>query len=66
METMFNMDKDKRKEWGLAGRQHVLKNYNFETFNKTWIDVLTSLHEEEGSWDTRKQIQRWIFEEMVL
>ena len=66
METMFYMDKEKRKELGLAGREHVIKNYNFETFNKTWVDTLTKLHEEEGSWDTRKQTQRWVLEEIAL
>jgi len=66
METMFYMSKEKREKLGLAGRQHVIDNYNFETFNKTWVDVLTKLHEEEGSWDTRKQTQRWVVEEIAL
>ena len=66
METMLHMSEEKRKALGEAGRQHVIDNYNFETFNKTWVDVLTKLHEEEGSWDTRKQTQRWVVEEVAL
>ena len=66
METMFYMDKEKLTELGLAGRQHVLENYSFETFNQTWVDVFTQLHEEEGSWGTRKSTQRWVLEEMAL
>ena len=66
METMFYMDKEERTKLGLAGRKHVMENYNFETFNRTWVETLVSLHEEEGSWETRKETQRWILEEMVI
>ena len=66
METLFGASKETRKEWGLAGRQHVLENYNFETFNKTWVDVLTKIHEEEGSWETRNYSQRWQLKEAGL
>ncbi len=66
MEKMVNMDLAERKALGLAGREHVMKNYNFETFNNTWVDILTKLHEEEGSWETRKQEQRWTLEEIEL
>ena len=66
LENMYFMSKEKRTELGLAGRQHVINNYSFETFNKTWVDTLTQLHEEEGSWDTRKQKQRWTMEEIAL
>ena len=43
-----------------------MENYNFETFNKTWVETLVGLHEEEGSWETRKETQRWILEEMAV
>ncbi len=64
-ETILSMSEEERRETGLAGRQHVVDNYNFETFNKTWVDTLTQLHEEEGSWETRKHTQRWVLEEIV-
>jgi glycosyltransferase involved in cell wall biosynthesis len=66
METMFYMDKEERAKLGSAGRKHVMQNYNFDTFNKTWVDVMTKIHEEEGSWDTRKTHQPWICEEIAL
>ena len=66
METMFYMSKEERTKLGLAGRKHVMENYNFETFNKTWVETLVGLHEEEGSWETRKETQRWILEEMAV
>ena len=41
-----------------------MKNYNFETFNQTWVDVMTKLH-EEGSWETRKYDKRWTIKEIA-
>jgi glycosyltransferase involved in cell wall biosynthesis len=65
LEDIYSMSKEDRVKMGLKGREHVLKNYNFETFNKKWIDLLTQLHEEEGSWDTRKQqSDRWTLKEV--
>jgi glycosyltransferase involved in cell wall biosynthesis len=66
LETMFRMDKEKRKELGLSGRQHVMKNYNFETFNKTWLDLMTTMYKEEGSWGTRNYNKRWELKEIEL
>ena len=66
MEIMYTMSSDEREKLGLAGRDHVIQNYNFETFNKTWVEILTKIHEEEGSWETRKQPQRWVLEELAL
>jgi len=66
METLYHMDKDERTKLGLDGRKHVMDNYNFESFNKTWVDLLTNIHEEEGSWETRKETQRWVIEEIAL
>ena len=63
-ETIFSMSQEERKALGAKGREHVIKNYNFENFNQTWIDVLTQLHEDEGSWETRKQTQRWTLQEI--
>ena len=66
LEAMYSMSKTEREELGAAGRQHVKENYNFETFNKTWVDVLTTLHEEEGSWETRRVRKQWTLEEIEL
>ena len=65
MEKMFNLTNKQREKMGLLGRKHVMKNYNFETFNQTWVDVMTKLHEEEGSWNTRKFNKRWTLKEVA-
>ena len=53
LEKMFVMTNEDRKALGAKGREHVMKNYNFETFNKQWVDIMTEIHEQEGSWETR-------------
>jgi glycosyltransferase involved in cell wall biosynthesis len=57
LKKMMALGKEGRKEMGLKGREHVNKNYNFETFNKQWVDIMTEVHEEEGSWETRTNYQ---------
>jgi len=66
MEKMVLMSKKERDKLGKAGREHVLKNYNFANFNKTWVDTLVNLHEEEGSWETRNYNNSWNLEEITL
>ena len=53
------MTPEERATMGLAGREHVMKNYNFDNFNKTWVRIMTELHEKCGSWSTRKNYQGW-------
>jgi glycosyltransferase involved in cell wall biosynthesis len=54
LEKMYVMTREERREMGLKGREHVMKNYNFEDFNKRWVDIMLEVHEENGSWETRK------------
>ena len=32
---------------------------NFETFEKSWVDLMDSVVERYGSWETRKGYERW-------
>ena len=54
MRSMYAMSKEDREIYGRAGREHVIKNYNFTDFKKTWVDLMLRIHEEEGSWETRR------------
>ena len=56
---LYNMPKEERKKLGMKGRQHVLKNYNFNTFEKQWVDVIDDINKRHGSWETRKNYKRW-------
>ncbi len=54
LRSMYGMSEEDRAIYGRSGREHVVKNYSFEVFNKTWVDLMLKIHEEEGSWETRK------------
>ena len=47
------------KKMSLQGMQHVRENYNFETFENNWVELMDRVVEEHGSWDTRKNYKTW-------
>jgi len=59
MEKMYYMSEDERQEVGARGRAHVMKNYNYDTFQKTWVDLMLDIHQKMGSWETRTNYQPW-------
>lgn len=61
---MFNMSREQRKEIGLRGREHTLKNYNFDDYQRKWDELFTKIYEERGSWENRKQYSRWTLKEV--
>jgi glycosyltransferase involved in cell wall biosynthesis len=64
LERFYNMTPEERTALGSAGRQHVLNNYSFEAYESAWVDILTKVHENHGSWDTRKGYDCWRMEEL--
>ena len=58
MKKLYNMSQKERQELGKMGREHVMKNYNFENFNKTWVETMLHIHEKYGSWSNRKNHER--------
>lgn len=65
LDKMIALGKEGRREMGLSGRKHVFENYNFENFEKKWIDYMTKIHETEGSWETRKNYKGIRFKEVA-
>ena len=61
---MYEMKAEDREELGEKGRKYVEKKYNFNNFEKTWIDLMDSVHEKYGSWDNRKGYSAWKFKEI--
>jgi glycosyltransferase involved in cell wall biosynthesis len=59
------MSKEERKEMGLKGREHTLKNYNFKNYIESWNRVLSGIHETHGSWDKRKNHSSWNLKEIA-
>ena len=56
---MYNFGRDKRKELGSNGREHVVENYNFEKFAQQWEKLLLDTHDSHGSWNTRQNYKSW-------
>ena len=62
---IYFMSSEARRELGMKGRQHVLENYNFETFNQKWVILMDDIIEKHGSWDNRKEYNGIYFGEVA-
>jgi len=62
---IYSMSREARLEMGQLGRQHVIDNYNFDTFCKQWIEFMDNVVETEGSWETRNEYGRIRFKEIA-
>ena len=49
----------KYKQMVSQGRRHVLKNYNFENFEKSWVELMDRVIQEYGSWENRNGYKKW-------
>jgi glycosyltransferase involved in cell wall biosynthesis len=65
LEMFYNLSAEERAKLGKAGRAHVMKNYNFENFATQWDDIMTRVHEKNGSWETRKNYSSYNFKEIT-
>ena len=46
---------------GINGAKHVQKNYNFQDFEKKWVDLMDSVYDKYGSYENRKNYKGWEF-----
>ena len=53
LNKIYGISYEARREMGMKGRDHVLKNYNFLDFQKNWVKLIDEIT-ENGSWETRK------------
>ena len=65
LDKMYSLSKEDRRELGLRGREHVEKNYNFENFCQSWVQLMDSVYERYGSWENRKGHESWKFLEVA-
>ena len=59
LNKIHSMSREDRVDLGRKGRDHVLKNYNFEEFNKTWVNIMVGINKKYGSWESRKGYKPW-------
>jgi len=62
---IMEMPEEERNALGEAGREHVIKNYNFNDFCEKWPALLEDIHNRYGSWENRKNYSTWTFEEVA-
>lgn len=56
---LYEMTPETRASLGSSGREWVQKQFSFTEYAEKWDEVLTKIHEEQGSWDTRKGYKRY-------
>ena len=57
--SIHTLSAKQRRELGKTGREHIMKNYNFQEFLKKWDDLFMSVYEKNGSWSERKNYKTW-------
>jgi hypothetical protein len=55
----INLPSKKYRQMVSGGRRHISKSDNFETFEKSWVELMDKIMEEKGSWENRKQYKNW-------
>ena len=53
------------QKMSVQGREHVRNNYNFDTFEKRWVELMDDVIERHGSWNTRTGYERWYLMEVA-
>tara|TARA_R110002124_G_scaffold147848_1_gene313253 strand:+ start:3633 stop:4967 length:1335 start_codon:yes stop_codon:yes gene_type:complete len=48
-----------------SGIKHVRDNYNFDDFEKKWVNKIDDIVNKHGSWETRKNYKKWILKEVA-
>lgn len=64
LDQMYYGGEDFRRELGEKGRKHIMENYNFKDFSDNWVKLMLKVHEECGSWETRKGYDGVTFKEI--
>jgi glycosyltransferase involved in cell wall biosynthesis len=62
LETFYHTPLPERQAMGEKGRQHVLKNYNFQTYQRRWVEIFEETVAKHGSWGNRKNYKNYRFE----
>lgn len=65
LDKMYALSAEDRHELGLKGAKHIDQNYNFDNFGDRWVKLMTKIHREHGSWDTRKGYTNIVFKEVA-
>ena len=59
LKKAVNISPKAYKKMSIQGREHIKTNYSFEKFKQNWIECIDSVIEKNGSWENRKNYDRW-------
>ena len=59
LSSALNASKKAYNKMSKEGMKHVAENYNFEKFEREWIETMDNFVKEHGSWKDRKGYKRW-------
>jgi hypothetical protein len=62
---MYSGGHEFRRDLGRKGLKHIQENYAHHDFEKLWVDTMLKVHEECGSWETRKGYNGITFKEIA-
>jgi glycosyltransferase involved in cell wall biosynthesis len=55
----LNINQKTYKNMITGGINHVVENYNFDDYEKKWIEIIDDVIEKHGAWESRKGYDRW-------
>jgi hypothetical protein len=59
LKKALNVSKKAYNKMSVGGIEHVKNNYNFKNYQEEWVNLMDSIVEKHGSWETRKGYKRW-------
>ena len=59
LKKALNVNSKTYKKMSLQGREHVRKNYNFDQYEKRWVQKMDEIVEKYGGWGARSDYPRW-------
>jgi glycosyltransferase involved in cell wall biosynthesis len=59
LKKALNVSKKAYNKMSANGIKHVKNNYNFKKYQQGWVDIMDSIVEKHGSWETRSGYKRW-------
>ena len=65
MKKALNLSAPKYKKLSELALNHIHTNYNFENYEKSWIDLIDETIKKHGSWENRINHKRWYLMEVA-
>ena len=64
MLEMYNKTPEQRKELGAKALKNVKDRFSFDNYSSSWVKIVDDTIEKYGSWDNRRNYDRWTLKEI--